>query len=131
MDDTAKVLLAKSLEDSQIETKQMKKIRDELKQFTLSETPYTKFVIPNHFTQTTENMQFSLLSLWLFKVQPVISDFSHLQSLWVFILQHYKTRGRVFPNVGVNDAEYKKIIFVFIFYFNVLIFKDSYSIDLI
>ena len=56
VDDTPNVPPAKTLEDSQIETKPMKKIRDEPKHLTLLETSYIEFVIPHHFTQTTESM---------------------------------------------------------------------------
>ncbi|KAM7510632.1 hypothetical protein LguiB_009507 [Lonicera macranthoides] len=56
----------------------MKKIKDERNNLTLSETPYIEFIIPRHFTQTTESMQFSYMSWWIFKVKLVTSDFSHL-----------------------------------------------------
>ena len=60
----------------------------------------------------------------------MILDFGLLQSSWFLIIRHYKTQGRVFSNVGENDAEYKNIIFIFVFYFSVLIIKDGYSIYL-
>jgi hypothetical protein len=78
-----------------------------------SPIPHIEFIIPNKFNDVMESkvLLFSILS-------TVVSELKQVFRVKLLLLQHYKTRGRVFSNQRSMMRE-QNIYFIFIFNFKV------------
>jgi hypothetical protein len=78
-----------------------------------SPIPHIEFIIPNKFNDVNES------KAHLFSVLPtVVPELKQVFRVRLLLLQHYKTRGRVFSNQRSMMRE-QNIYFIFIFNFRV------------
>ena len=96
----------------------------------IEDIPHVDFIIPNKFYAAMGSMRNPLLLSCLPIYQCCLTWDFEFPRMRVFVLRHYKTRGRVFLNAGENDADDSKSQWPFILLEYIYINNERLGLDM-